>query len=934
MTSSAEKRDLDAAGLARGFHRLEQTQRSTKRAKPYHYSTHIFDVHHDPKESGYAFEGNVRRLEGCALAGRLKPVLDVYHAGGMLGALLVEWRSTGRGLGGHVPPPKQHEVNRRLDALLEGVEAALVSTKPIEAVVATVQGLLGSERGAHHPHIQIDLRPLLQLLLDLAANETLAIDLAQLAAPTTMKNGGMAHLHRCFRAAGAFFEGVRLGDAAQSTLGAECRAGPASRCLFVPYLRREFQGSKSNVQSYQSFCAVFLAGGLRFASFPARLVGSDDPSGRARLCARSGEVARRLWLATLSPPERAKHEPERAEDTRLAIKLYNTFRFLATRARSEHHVAPYGDADDDQGWFHALSCAPQTNNEAMREAHFRHGGGVLGSLLEAWCRMHVCARKLRDGLSVPEAQRRRLPPGEQEQWLQLEGLTHERTMWHLCVALKDAATALGDAHATPDAKATALLARCDHCARFSSVTPDVWPMVHLLLVLQSDATIGCHLVGCLGTDVGALRNRARAMAIATACYFAEDKDERAKFSTSLGKDHKGCVRETHPATASLVGLVGAAGGTGVVGELLAVCLEFLCAPAVAALRRPPQNYCDCTAALLGLAHNHAHHPFAGGEPPTTKAPLKAALFRLPGDEATLYVKVSHFTQAGIKTGHRAEPWPTSLCHEDRVLPESERVALAQKHARYDLGTALQIAVKGGPLTSPFGPKAVEPRLLNEKGGRSTAKCHTATLATVRAIEAQAAAANAELEATCAERASLAALLQRWLTFSRGPMEDCCVALQLGMGTDPRRKKTNLDGKIAKYVRALLVARAYPTDAAGVASTADALARRVLYVASGTIVHYAKERHMSLAHRAERGANNFLSEVSKQFGVGLRPPAIAPEAERCLRPPPPEEAPSDPAEEVFDEVSTAQRRRAADLANAPPEALELMEELRREALDEE
>ena len=106
MPTDAGKRDIDAAGIARGLHLLQEAPWAKKRQKPYHFSHHFFDPRLAEGHCGYSFQGRVEGLAASMRVGRTKPVYDIYHGGGMLGALLVEWRNVGVGLGPRRNPAK------------------------------------------------------------------------------------------------------------------------------------------------------------------------------------------------------------------------------------------------------------------------------------------------------------------------------------------------------------------------------------------------------------------------------------------------------------------------------------------------------------------------------------------------------------------------------------------------------------------------------------------------------------------------------------------------------------------------------------------------------------------------------------------------------------------------------------------------------------
>ena len=70
MLTTAEKRDLGAAGLAQGFHRLQATDRGPKRRKPYHVSSHVYDPIIADGDRGYSFQGGVGCLDTEVRSGR------------------------------------------------------------------------------------------------------------------------------------------------------------------------------------------------------------------------------------------------------------------------------------------------------------------------------------------------------------------------------------------------------------------------------------------------------------------------------------------------------------------------------------------------------------------------------------------------------------------------------------------------------------------------------------------------------------------------------------------------------------------------------------------------------------------------------------------------------------------------------------------------
>ena len=923
MLTTAEKRDLGAAGLAQGFHRLQATDRGPKRRKPYHVSSHVYDPIIADGDRGYSFQGGVGCLDTEVRSGRYAKAKEVYAGGGMLGAVLVEWRSIGRGIGVNQPQPTQLQVYGRVRELLRRVEPLLAATahEPRAALKAAL-GFLCAERGLAPPHLQLELRPLLQLILDLCADEVVASEAARLLKGVTIDPATSC------RAAAAFFEGVPLRDVAQSRLTDACRADEPNRLLFVPFLSHEHPGYPRQA-STNSWCAMFIAEVLRFVGLPARLA-AGDASLCARLCAQSGRLARELWLSSLSEQERAKHEPEKLEDALLAIKLFNAFRFLATRARTAHHTAPYAAANDDEvDWHKNLSCtrrdAAECHHPTQMDLNFRQGGGVIGSLIEAWCRMHVADRRLlREGLDGE-------PGGE---WLSLSRLTAEGSLAFLETVLRAVAA---DTFSTagqpiPAAQAETLLARCDPLLLNQQI-PDCWPLIHLLLALRGDADVVAHLLGCLGTQSHALARRTRALAIATATYFAGDEDERAKFSP-LVKYCGSAIRDLSASTRTLHALVTAAGGVDVVGPFLALCIEFLCAPGVEALSGSTGGACDCSAALLALAHNHAVRPFAGEAPLTREV---APLLRLPNEPELLLVCETHLTPKATwaPTSRSAEPWPTKAAVQADRAEEASRAALAHSCVLFDLRSALQLAVKAGPLTSPFLAQSKKPLLVDAATGKQMRpKYRAADAATVRAMEARVATAVVALTSTCARQMEWASLVQRWLDLSRGPMERCGAALRFRLHEFPaQRHAVPMWAAIAKHTRALLVSTTHPQGASCAATaTATATAARDLSVhvsllASRVIEHYHSADQLIHAQRAERHAHAFLHGLAKELGVDVRLVLTQP-AERCLRPPSPP-SPTPPTPRPADASPSSTPPSDPPTNAVPPETQALMAELRAE-----
>ena len=870
----------------------------TKRLKPFHYSDHVFcRANADDRQNCYTFAGDVQGL-GASMNG----VLETYHGGGMLGAVLVEWRKVGLGVDTDRPAPTQLAVSKRLAVVLEGAERALTSRVRVEGeggALAQVQALLRAEHSNTEPHLLLQLRPLVQLLLDLCADMKMVEKMEELTRGATLDPG------TCCRAAAAFFDRLRLAPAAQERLTAECHAGTECNRLFVPFLRHEFPGYSSHQRRTNSACAVMLGQVLRFVAFPARR--SRGGADLKTLCDRSGELARALWLGALPPAERAKHEPERPEATRLALKLFNALRFLATRARpAQHASATYGTDEVEKQWFNALSCtfrdAPRPRPTRTGE-DLRHGGGVLGGLLEEWCRVHVAARDL---------------PGEATELLRLKEVTPGKTLKRLREALDQASSGNDAQH---------FLAQCDPGALLDASVPDVWPLVHLLLALQGDATLVSHLAGCLGADARALGIGdwwVRPMAVAMTCYVDEEQGERTKFSDSLDKGgYKNAFRVLRSCTRNLASLVTTAGGPVVVGELLAVCLAFLCAPAVAALGGAEGEVRDSAAALLGLAHNHDHRPLAGAdEVPVTLVPLDR--FRLAKSPGVLFVQEKYLgppKRTWVETDKSYEPWPVPTATANASAAQAKedtRVARVQQYARFDLEAALLFAVRGGLRTSVFFEKNAN--FKTDEGKRTTRKCHAAKLEDVRAEAVRVDTALAQLVAACAQRAATAALLERWLRLSRGPMARCCAALQ--------RHKA-----IGKRTRALLVAVAHAGGAGGAGGAdgdapAAALAQAVSRACRKAIVCFHEEEQPELAARAEQRARGFLDAVRKECGVEAEL-AIGECAEALLRPPPTQPLAED-AQKADDQATVAPPMPASAAAPMPAEARELYTDLQIDA----
>ena len=153
MLTTAEKRDLGAAGLAQGFHRLQATDRGEKRRKPYHVSSHVYDPIIADGDRGYSFQGGVGCLDTEVRSGRYAKAKEVYAGGGMLGAVLVDMtRERGLRDAGALPPRGLRTVVAfplALDASWSAVRAAIAAkTQSLGGDLAEDHGALYARRRA------------------------------------------------------------------------------------------------------------------------------------------------------------------------------------------------------------------------------------------------------------------------------------------------------------------------------------------------------------------------------------------------------------------------------------------------------------------------------------------------------------------------------------------------------------------------------------------------------------------------------------------------------------------------------------------------------------------------------------------------------------------------------------------------------------------